>query len=380
VPVPSTAGAIFLSYAREDTNAACRIADALRGFGMEVWFDQRELRGGDVWDAKIKQQIRECTLFLPIISAHTQARTEGYFRREWNLVVERMRDMAHHVTFIVPVVIDGTPESRAAVPEEFLRAHWTRLLDGVPTTEFVERIRSLLIDRTDGSPPPPAPSENFTTRIRPVRTRILVGMGLLAATVLALVIWKTPRPPADRSGSVPASPPVVVLMDASHERRVYDKDTRESGGTNADDISELLRELPITVMKELTFKDWARDTAVAKANPALIVVHRSCFNTYPGQEADVVRSLATIRLIGFLGYLATVNPQTKFLVYSRGNLGGETGWQVQAEKQFPVLSGRIRVYTVPRGRATFRDPLTGRELKEEIERILGFTSGARQKS
>ena len=75
----STTGsrAVFLSYSREDTEAARRIADALRAFGMEVWFDQNELRGGDSWDAKIKKQIRECSLFLPIISTHTQSRVEG---------------------------------------------------------------------------------------------------------------------------------------------------------------------------------------------------------------------------------------------------------------------------------------------------------------
>ena len=50
--------AVFLSYAREDAEVVRRIADALRGFGVEVWFDQNELRGGDTWDAKIRNQIR----------------------------------------------------------------------------------------------------------------------------------------------------------------------------------------------------------------------------------------------------------------------------------------------------------------------------------
>src|SRR5436853_3806656 len=96
-PPPTTPAAVFLSYAREDTGAARRIADALRAFGVEVWFDQSELRGGDAWDAKIRKQIRECALFLPVISAVTQSRGEGYFRREWNLGVDRTRDMAHGV-------------------------------------------------------------------------------------------------------------------------------------------------------------------------------------------------------------------------------------------------------------------------------------------
>src|SRR5437762_2800486 len=105
-PMSLSGGAVFLSYAREDTDAARRIAEALRGFGVEVWFDQSELRGGDTWDAKIKTQIRECRLFLAVISTHTQARREGYFRREWKLAVERTHDMAECVPFLVPVVVD----------------------------------------------------------------------------------------------------------------------------------------------------------------------------------------------------------------------------------------------------------------------------------
>src|SRR4051812_22542198 len=105
------AGAVFLSYAREDSEAARRIAEALRGFGIEVWFDQSELRGGDVWDQKIRRQIKECALFIPVISRHTQAREEGYFRREWRLAVDRTQDMAESRAFFVPVIVDDTSEA-----------------------------------------------------------------------------------------------------------------------------------------------------------------------------------------------------------------------------------------------------------------------------
>ena len=45
--------AIFLSYASQDADAAGRICDALRVAGLEVWFDQSELRGGDAGMAMI---------------------------------------------------------------------------------------------------------------------------------------------------------------------------------------------------------------------------------------------------------------------------------------------------------------------------------------
>jgi hypothetical protein len=39
--------AVFLSYASQDAEAARHIAESLRVAGVEVWFDQSELRGGD---------------------------------------------------------------------------------------------------------------------------------------------------------------------------------------------------------------------------------------------------------------------------------------------------------------------------------------------
>ena len=89
-----TPGAVFLSYASQDAAAAERIATVLRAAGIEVWFDKSELRGGDAWDRQIRKQIHDCALFVPIISAQSQARLEGYFRREWRLAVERAGDMA----------------------------------------------------------------------------------------------------------------------------------------------------------------------------------------------------------------------------------------------------------------------------------------------
>src|ERR1035438_531337 len=141
---PTQRGGVFLSYAREDTQAARQIADALRGFGVEVWFDQNELRGGDAWDAMIRTQVRTCALFVPVISAVTQARGEGYFRREWKLAVERTNDMAEHIPFILPVAIDDTPESAAFVPDQFRRVQWIRLAGGAPTPQFVEQVKRLL--------------------------------------------------------------------------------------------------------------------------------------------------------------------------------------------------------------------------------------------
>lgn len=136
--------AIFLSYASQDADAARRICDALRAAGLEVWFDQSELRGGDAWDASIRKQIKECSLFVPMISASTNARSEGYFRLEWKLAVDRSHLMADDQTFFLPVLLDDSPELTARVPDKFRERQWSRLNSDAAITAFAERISKVI--------------------------------------------------------------------------------------------------------------------------------------------------------------------------------------------------------------------------------------------
>jgi hypothetical protein len=139
-------GSVFLSYASQDATAVKKLRDVLEAAGVEVWFDQRRLEGGDDFDQQIKKNIRACSLFLPVISANTQARHEGYFRLEWTLAAERSKLIAETVPFILPVVIDPVSETDALVPERFLQVQWTRLPGGDSTPEFMERMVRLIRD------------------------------------------------------------------------------------------------------------------------------------------------------------------------------------------------------------------------------------------
>ncbi len=139
-------GAVFLSYASQDAPVVRLLRDALEAAGIEVWFDQRYLEGGDDFDQQIKRNIRACSLFLPVISAHTQARHEGYFRLEWGLAAERAKLIADTIPFILPIAIDPISENDALVPERFLQVQWTKLAGGTTTPEFVERTVRLIRD------------------------------------------------------------------------------------------------------------------------------------------------------------------------------------------------------------------------------------------
>ncbi|MES1166514.1 MAG: TIR domain-containing protein, partial [Pseudomonadota bacterium] len=154
--------AVFLSYASQDAEAAKRICDALRAGGVEVWFDtDGGLEHGDEWDAKIRHQIKECALFIPVISANTQARREGYFRLEWKLADDRTHLMARGTPFLLPVCVDGAKDAAALVPDSFHAVQWFQWnrwgSRDVPAA-LVSRVRELLEIDVPGRAVGPAPA------------------------------------------------------------------------------------------------------------------------------------------------------------------------------------------------------------------------------
>src|SRR5579863_5059653 len=132
--------AVFISYAREDLPAVQQIKAGLEAAGVTTWFDIERLEGGDDYDRKIQRNIARCSYFIPVISANTQRRLEGYFRREWSYAIDRVRNMADGAVFILPVTIDGTGAAEALVPDKFKALHFNHLPAGDVPTEFAQRL------------------------------------------------------------------------------------------------------------------------------------------------------------------------------------------------------------------------------------------------
>ena len=137
-PAPGT---IFISYVREDIDAARQIAGAIAKLGGDVWLDEQRLEAGDRWaDAILTSIRREIRLFIPLVSKHTEARDEGYVFKEWGEAVARAKGIPRR-RFIVPVTIDaeysGNPTAYRQVPQDFLEYHFGRAPDGVPDADLV---------------------------------------------------------------------------------------------------------------------------------------------------------------------------------------------------------------------------------------------------
>ncbi|MFL6201038.1 MAG: toll/interleukin-1 receptor domain-containing protein [Thermoanaerobaculia bacterium] len=143
-------GAVFVSYASEDLEAASRLAESLRSEGLEVWFDKREIKWGDDWSRRIRGGIKDCALFLPVISRQALSDPRSYYWREWNDAADLTREMAPDEVFIVPVTIDDTRlVSASSLPDAFKKAQGEILPNGIVTRDAAERLRKIVSNLQD---------------------------------------------------------------------------------------------------------------------------------------------------------------------------------------------------------------------------------------
>lgn len=156
-PNPPAACAVFVSYAHADHAIVAHLAEALRVSGIDVTLAAGNVRAGADWQAAVMQPILECAVFIPVISAASQQQHDGDFRRAWQAAADRSRD-TQHGAFIMPVVLDGVPAPRAAVPAEFRYFPWTPLTDGTPPPPLVEKIQRRVRTGHSGTTRQPMPA------------------------------------------------------------------------------------------------------------------------------------------------------------------------------------------------------------------------------
>jgi len=221
-------------------------------------------------------------------------------------------------------------------------------------------------------------------------------IAVVAILIGAVSIWYLQKWSFKRSNSSMAKgPAVVVLMDTPAPAGVYDPVTLARAGTNADDLSEILRDLPIVLHKETLNARWDRETQVLMQQPDLILIHRSAFfhsmnleigfgyapfnDNVTQQRVEHLYEFADDRLMAFMGHVGLGSPVAKFLIYSRGIGGGgwmdedfRRNWVGKVESRFPSLKGRVWTMQVKggHGKAKFRLPVNAHFIKDQVKLIL----------
>jgi len=306
VTVPG--GVVFLSYASQDAQAAQKICDALRAADIEVFLDQSGLRGGDAWDQKIRHQIHDCALFMPVVSQHTQERLEGYFRLEWKLAVDRSHLMATERPFLVPVVVDGTRDQEAFVPDAFRAVQWTRLPGGETPAAFVERIKRLLspelspLGAVSGAAPGIRQPVRASRRSKPVLLAIVAVVLAMLAYFVADKFWISKHVAATTAFNPP--PHSIAVLPFANMSGDKDQEYFSDGLTEEllNSLSEI-NELQVAARTSaFSFKGTNTDigTIARKLNVGAVL------------EGSVRRSANTIRITAQL-----INAVTGFHLWSK---------------------------------------------------------------
>lgn len=124
---------VFISYAREDIDAARRLAGDLKSRGVNTWFDEEQLLPGQRWKDEITKAVRSSDYFILLLSPHSVSK-RGYIQHELRQALE-IADERPGSVYVIPVRL----QDDAAPPEGRLQElHW---LDMFPSWEKgVERL------------------------------------------------------------------------------------------------------------------------------------------------------------------------------------------------------------------------------------------------
>jgi len=100
---------VFISYVRENETQVRPLVEALKGQGIDVWWDQENLEPAKLWPDVIDTAISKGNFFMACFSQEYQKRTEDidgtYMNKELDIALRKMRRLSPNRTWLIPVVL-----------------------------------------------------------------------------------------------------------------------------------------------------------------------------------------------------------------------------------------------------------------------------------
>jgi hypothetical protein len=113
---------IFLIYAREDLEAARRLAAELREHGFHPWLDVDEITPGQVWQKAVIRALEESAVALVLVSEHLAKK--GFVQEELKVAMETLQEQERNFSPVVPVRLDNSE-----IPERLSHVQWVNLFE-----------------------------------------------------------------------------------------------------------------------------------------------------------------------------------------------------------------------------------------------------------
>lgn len=105
IPVFAAAQHVFISYVREDSANADKLAEELRHAGVQVWLDRTDLNVGDRWKDSIRAAIRDGDYFIACFSPAYASRERTYMNEELAIAIDELRLRPRDRSWFLPITL-----------------------------------------------------------------------------------------------------------------------------------------------------------------------------------------------------------------------------------------------------------------------------------
>lgn len=97
---------VFISYARQDLDAAIRLYNDLSSkTDLKPWFDKEDLLPGQSWDLEIRKAIKNSRYFIALFSSISVSK-RGYVQKEFRKAIDTFDEFPEGEIFAIPVRLD----------------------------------------------------------------------------------------------------------------------------------------------------------------------------------------------------------------------------------------------------------------------------------
>jgi len=171
----------FISYAREDLAIASQLYDDLRALGAEPWMDKKNLLGGQNWRVAIRRAVRESSHFVAILSSNSVSK-RGFVQKELREAISVLEEFPPNEIFVIPVRLENVEPTHEALKD----LHW---IDLFPSYDAGLHALGKSLTKAPAVTPTRtvSPSIEHTGRPKKPRTRVIGGIVIVLAAVLAFV-------------------------------------------------------------------------------------------------------------------------------------------------------------------------------------------------
>jgi hypothetical protein len=128
--------AVFISYAREDSDSAERLYNELKNAGFKPWLDKHNVIAGQDWKKEIRNAIENSRYFVPLFSS-SSVKKIGYIQNEFKYALEVFERYPPGIIFYIPVRLDDCD-----IPYDELDS--IQRVDLFPDSKWKEGVNSII--------------------------------------------------------------------------------------------------------------------------------------------------------------------------------------------------------------------------------------------